>query len=311
MTLRETDRYIAYLKAKKSVDDRALNRHVWQSLRTALPAANRREPIRAVELGAGTGAMLDRIRQWELTEYFDYTMVDINPDYLAARVSAERQPSLTAPSSAASRKDNDARVSFEHEHGTVTTVCADLHDFLDDPANRRQFRLAIAHAVMDLVDIDTVLAGLRRIVRAGGLLYLSLNYDGWTCLLPPVDSPFEKIIFDRYHRSMDRRTAGGRPAGASRTGRLLFDGLERHQMPILAAGSSDWIVCPRHGRYGEDDAFFLKIIIQTIHRQLRQDAKIDQNRLSRWVSERTTQIETGRLTLIARNFDFLATVSNV
>ena len=51
-----------YLSAKKSVDDRALNQHVWQSLHAALciqsePAA----PLRVIEIGAGIGTMVERM----------------------------------------------------------------------------------------------------------------------------------------------------------------------------------------------------------------------------------------------------------
>lgn len=304
----EPNRYIAYLKAKKSVDDRALNRHVWQTLKESLAGGNPRRPLQVVELGAGIGTMLDRIGQWELTDRFDYTMVEINPAYLDAFRSGESRRSTDPSATVAWQDENHARVSFGTAAGTVATVCADLNDYVSATTRRGRFDLAIAHAVMDIVDIETTLAGIRQVVKPGGLVYLSLNYDGWTCLLPPVDSSFEQILFDRYHRSMDQRVVGGRPSGASRTGRLLFAGLQRLRMPILAAGGSDWIVYPRQGRYSEDETFFLEMILHTVDRQLRQDGSLDQRRLAAWVTERCAQIDAARLILMARNIDFLAAV---
>ena len=46
-----------YLLAKQSVDDRALNRTVLESMKSALPAG----PLRIIEVGAGVGTMLMRL----------------------------------------------------------------------------------------------------------------------------------------------------------------------------------------------------------------------------------------------------------
>jgi len=49
-----------YLLSKQSVDDRALNRIVLDSLRANLPGT----PLRIIEVGAGIGSMLTRILRW-------------------------------------------------------------------------------------------------------------------------------------------------------------------------------------------------------------------------------------------------------
>ena len=51
-----------YLLSKQSVDDRALNRTVLDSLKANLPAA----PIRIIEVGAGIGTMLTRLLRWDV-----------------------------------------------------------------------------------------------------------------------------------------------------------------------------------------------------------------------------------------------------
>ena len=65
-----------YLLAKQSVDDRALNRHVNETLAASLPEG----PIRVVEVGAGIGSMLLRLLRWGLLKQADYTLVDEMPE---------------------------------------------------------------------------------------------------------------------------------------------------------------------------------------------------------------------------------------
>ena len=55
-----------YLAAKKSIDDRALNRYVWKALCQALPQTTGAAPANIVEIGAGIGTMLARIVDWGL-----------------------------------------------------------------------------------------------------------------------------------------------------------------------------------------------------------------------------------------------------
>jgi hypothetical protein len=61
--------FIRYLEAKKSVDDRAINRHVWQVLSGSLPQTSPEKPLRIVEMGAGIGTMIERMIEWELLDW--------------------------------------------------------------------------------------------------------------------------------------------------------------------------------------------------------------------------------------------------
>jgi len=61
-----------YLLSKQSVDDRALNRNVLDSLKSNLPAS----PIRIIEVGAGIGTMLARLVRWGVVTKADYILVD-------------------------------------------------------------------------------------------------------------------------------------------------------------------------------------------------------------------------------------------
>lgn len=290
--------YIRYLTAKKSVDDRALNRHVWQMLKTGLPPATPRTPLWIIEMGAGIGTMFERVLEWGLASHVNYTMVEVNPAFLADFQARTAEQPFHSHGPGPPREDS---------HGTVVeTICADLYDVVSDRRQYDRWDLIMAHAVMDLVDAAEVLAGMARLVKPGGLLYLSLIYDGWTEFLPQDDLNFERYLFERYHRSMQNRVHRGRPAGTtSRSAAAMFAHLTALHLPILAAGASDWIVFPRRRDYMEDEAYFLVMIIDTILRQLRQDNTIDQERLTAWAARRHAQVRTGELIFMARNMDFL------
>ncbi len=50
--------FLRYLRAKKTVDDRALNAGVWAQLAAHLGA---RDDVRILEAGAGIGTMIERL----------------------------------------------------------------------------------------------------------------------------------------------------------------------------------------------------------------------------------------------------------
>ena len=60
-----------YLLAKQSVDDRALNRFVLDTLKANLP----QPPVRIIEAGAGMGTMRARLLSGEVITQADYVLV--------------------------------------------------------------------------------------------------------------------------------------------------------------------------------------------------------------------------------------------
>jgi SAM-dependent methyltransferase len=294
--------YVRYLEAKKFIDDRALNRQVWETLKASLTDLKRYEPVRVIEMGAGIGTMFARAVEWGLAPAFNYQLVEVNPYYLnaAKRRCRSLWSGLTGDS---------ARPSLGVSGGVDYTAeywCADLYDIISDPRQSRQWDLVIAHAVMDLVDIAVVLEGFRQLLRSEGLLYLSLNYDGITRFLPLWDPDFEKHMMDRYHYSMDTRLNNGRPSGSSQSGRDLITGLKSVGIDLKAAGSSDWMVWPHNRRYSAHEIYFLEMIVDTIASQLRLDPAIDATQLEAWAAHRHAQIASGELIFMAHNLDLLA-----
>ncbi len=271
--------FIRYLAVKQTVDDRALNTHVYETLRAELPPG----PLDVLEVGAGTGAMLDRlVARGLLAAGGRYTAVDADPANVAAAL--ERYSRRTSPLS----------VSWE---------AADVYDFARRKRGRRAWDLLIAHAFLDLVDAPRLLPELLALLRPGGLFYFTINFDGLTILEPPVDPGFDEQVIDLYHRTMDERTADGRPAGDSRSGRHLLWQLPAAGAEILAAGASDWVVVPSRGGYAADEADFLRAILGFFEQSLSGRPELNPARLAGWLARRRAQIEAGELIYVAHQID--------
>ena len=83
MPVPSTYSFTRYLTAKKSVDDRALNQHVWQSLAAALPRATPEKPLQILEVGAGLGTMVERLFAGGMLTHATYTAIDLEPTLVA------------------------------------------------------------------------------------------------------------------------------------------------------------------------------------------------------------------------------------
>ncbi len=296
-----------YLAAKKSIDDRALNHHVWETLRQTLPQATGNEPLNILEIGAGIGTMFERIIDMGLlTGPATYLATDSDPGQLRA---ARKYLSLWAE-----KRGHSCSWSGEHR-GLLSTAEAEIfltlelaraEELADRSDSHPPFHLVIAHAVLDLVDFPVVLPRLLSGLTHNGLAYFTCNFDGETVFLPECAADEE--IVNHYHASMESRLTG-----ASHTGRRLLSFLQRPGLELLAAGSSDWVIHPRGQRYSTDEAFFLHAIIETVEKELSNKASplsVQENtaylaNLTEWAQLRHRQVKNGELSFLARHLDLL------
>ena len=286
--------YARYLAAKTTVDDRALNRHVLAELCRLMRAG----APRVLEVGAGLGTMVARLMDWGAVGAGEYVMLDADRrlldcsrrwlcDWAAARgLRSDLLPD--------GLRVGDIRVRLVH---------AELGSYLE-AARGALADVLIANAVLDLVDVPAVLPGLLRLLIPGGVYWFTINYDGESIFAP--DHPHDDQVMRAYHRDMDERIRYGRPAGESRTGRLLFHYLRAAGAPALAAGSSDWVVYPaRDGDYPADEAYFLRSILSTIQNALRsREDRVEPAELTDWLAVRGRQLDAGELVYIAHQLDF-------
>lgn len=273
------DAFARYLSAKKTVDDRALNGHVWHIFTANLPAAR---PLRVLEVGAGIGTMIERLAERAaLPQEVQYTAVDLD----AANIRAAQARSHLLPST-----------------WSIDFAAEDVFAFAASAA--RRWDVLIAHAFLDLVALDSALPLLLDLLEPDGLFYFTINFDGETILQPVIDAAFDARVLDLYHRTMDERLVDGRPSGHSRTGRRLFAQLPAAGGEILAAGSSDWVVYAGPDGYPADEAAFLHFIIDTIAGALHGHPELERHLFAAWIAQRHAQIAAGTLVYIAHQLDF-------
>lgn len=287
-----------YLAAKKPLDDRALNQHVWDTMTRTVHPALPGAPIRILEVGCGIGTMLERllVRTFGKTQSperkdsseitFTYTGIDSDPENISqARTRfAHLSPFILHPSS---------------------FILSDLFS-LPPTLLLASFDLLIAHAVLDLLPLPRALPHLFSTLRPGGVFYFTLNFDGETIFQP--EHPLDPLILALYHRSMDERLTDGQPSGDSRTGRHLFGHLQGAGAEILAAGSSDWVVFPGSQGYPGDEAYFLHHILHFFEQSLTGHPDLTAGDLTDWLTTRSTQVERGELVYLAHQLDFVGRI---
>jgi hypothetical protein len=294
--------YPRYLAAKKTIDDRALNRHVWETLRQALAQGTGGEPVQILEIGAGIGTMLERVVDWGLLK---------GPATYVATDSAESHLRAAKHHLTKWAAERGHVLAWSGEQGGLLRT-ANSEVFLvfdvvscEELAGRKDtlgpFHLLLAHGVLDLVDFPVVLPPLMERLSTNGLASLTCNFDGETVFLPEYPGRAEEEVISLYHASMETRLPG-----ASHTGRRLLAFLQRPGLEVLAAGSSDWVVHPRDGRYAMDEAFFLHAIIATVEQELAKSNSVPPSALTAWAGLRRRQIEAGELFFLARHLDLLA-----
>ena len=285
--------FVRYLAAKQTVDDRALNRVVWDTLGKALPAQTAARPLRVLEVGAGIGTMIERLVRREVLRHVVYTAIDADANNIAELKRRWVAWQASTP-------------------GVVVEAEAlDVFELTARPTVRGKWDVLIAHAFLDLLNLPQALPQLLAVLRSGGLFYFTLNFDGATILQPEIDPAFDAEIEQLYHQTMDERLTYGEPSGDSHTGRHLFHLLRRAGVEILEAGSSDWVVYADRAGYRNDEAYFLHFIIDTIQRALSaHPALVDQQAaFQAWIDRRHRQIEEGTLVYLAHQIDLVGRIT--
>lgn len=298
--------FTRYLSAKKSVDDRALNRRVWEALVERVPNSSRSKPLKVLEIGAGIGTMLARMVDWGHLKFAHYTAVDSQPEviYYARKYLSDWAQSKDLQ---VQETKHGLLISGEQMHIEFHLEGIDLYDFLAENQGGRAWDVLAAHAFLDLLDLPSTLPKLLELCK---VWYFSLNYDGLTILEPTIEVEFDQLVLDLYDRTMDNCLVGGVKSGDSRTGRHLFTHLTETGATIAAAGSSDWVVHPGRDGYPHDEEYFLHFIINTIYEALRFDPVLEEKRFENWIKERHAQIERRELVYIAHQIDFMGMSSS-
>ncbi len=270
---------VRYLEAKRSVDDRALNRRVRDRLLAALPPAST-----VVEFAAGTGVTVPRLIDWGVTE-FDYRGIEQDAD-LVAYARDRRAAELAATVDGVTPTDDGFRAGD-------ATAAFHVGDALACPADDAD--LVVAQAFADLVPLDDLLDAVARTLGPDGVAYLPITFDGGTLFQP--DHPADARVEAAYHEWI-----AAKPGRDPRAGRHLIDRLRERDGELLAVGASDWIVRPVEGEYPEDERYFLSVILDFVADAL---AGSDVSGASDWVECRREQLAADELSYVAHQYDLL------
>jgi hypothetical protein len=202
-----------------------------------------------------------------------------------------------------SEQEGSIRLEGQGRDWLISLEAMDFIAFCQGQNGLPGWDLLLAHAFLDLLDLETGLPQLLSLLRRGGLYYFTLIFDGGTIFHPIGEEPeFENQVIKLYHRSMDEREEGG--GGHSQTGRRILGDLGPRTERILAAGSSDWVVWPTAGgTYPAEEAYFLHYILETIHQAVSSYPELDKEKFQAWLNKRHGQVEAGELIYVAHQLD--------
>ena len=287
-----------YLDAKRTVDDRALNRRVINRLADEVVEieTNTEDALRVLDVGAGIGTTLERLLECGvLPKTVEYTLVDVREANI--ETARERLPQWAAANGyETTETDGGLCIDGDDQRIEVGFVVADAFEYVEPG----MWDLLVGQAFLDLFETKTAFDELLVALSPGGLYYFPITFDGGTVFEPPVDSALDERIERCYHERID-------DGGDSHAGRhLLARACETDT--VLAAGSSDWVVHPNDGTYPADEAFFLRYIVDTIAGAFENTGKIDTASLAGWTAARHRQIGRGELVYVAHQLDILGRV---
>ena len=184
-----------YLHSKQTVDDRALNKDVFATLKANLPPA----PFSVIEIGAGIGTMFTRLIEWDLLTNADYLALDEMDENIAYASEWIPKWAESAGLRADRIAENKIRLRDQVRDICITFERADVFDFIK--ANPPKSDLLIAQSVLDLFPLPESLPKLFSLTKS--LAWLTINFDGMTTFEPTIDAALDATIERLYHELMD------------------------------------------------------------------------------------------------------------
>ena len=276
--------HAAYLDAKRSLDDRSIDRGVLSRFAAELPP----DPT-ILEVGAGTVTMVERLRDWGVLDGGRWVAVDAHEAALSTgrRRLAGRSDSRVVRDGV---EGEHGEVGGDHDGDPIVRLgdlavefrVADAFEYAATTDER--FDAVVGCAFFDVVDADSAVETLSAV---SSLAYAPITYDGETTVAPP--DPDDEAVLDGYHRHMREYRPGG-PEGAAD---LMWAAAD-----VVASGPSPWRIEPP---YTDDEQAVLAHLLDTIESAVGEtgyDA-------SDWAARRREAVASAELAYTARNRDLL------
>ena len=193
----ETFDYVKYLDLKKSIDNKSLNKVIWDKFSNWLMARNKQgETLNVLEIGAGIGTMIERLLESSLLQKGHYIALEPEPSFKQAAMCrfkswASNHNCIFQINSEGlwhiSNNEIDLKIEWIE---TDTNMIAKLF-------NNDSFDLLLSHAVVDLLPVPTIMPIILKKLKAQGACYFSLNFSGNTEFYPAHDNDHK--ISEQYH----------------------------------------------------------------------------------------------------------------
>lgn len=286
-----------YLAAKRTVDDRAINRRVLRRFTGELYRcfAQSSRPVDILEVGAGVGTMVARLAAWNALPFrVRYRCVDRDPEVIET-AHAVLPGWLESAGYEVARDDHGIVARTGRDRLRVTLVEGDALD------ERTRADAVIAAAFLDIVPVRTTIHSLLGTLRPEGVVYAPITYDGTTVFQPP--HPADPIVEALYHEHMD---AVRDQPGTSRAGQHTLAAVAGTGNEVVAVGAADWEVSPAPEGYAGEEAVFLDGVLGMVGEALETTAPPSlEPEVADWRAVRTRQLDDGTLGLVAHNLDLL------
>jgi hypothetical protein len=297
-----TGAFQRYLRAKRTVDDRALDQRLVDELREALAARATAGdgPLRVLEAGAGIGTMISRLVDWEILPpgTTHYTAVDLQSENIAAlpqylRTWADGRKTSVVDADPLTLVGPDRRIEVEATDADVVAYAEQTEEPQD---------LVVGVALLDILGVSN-LDSLVGTLGAGGVCYFPITFDGGTRFYPA--HPADRSVEGHYHTHMDQKEGGSSRAGGEALARLQW----LSGVNVDAAGS-DWVVTPTDGSYPADEAYLLRHILDTIEAAVTEVTAGGFEPLDQWLTRRRAQVDAGELLYLTHQLDLLGQVDD-
>jgi SAM-dependent methyltransferase len=286
-----------YFEAKAFVDEKSLHEPT-KSLFLAVAGGMKGSVL---DLGCGSGKMIQRLLKWGVPGSTIYVGVDSDP-----LVVEPFEHTFNSFFGQVETSAKDDRIEISAPGGIrILLYTMGAEAFL---RKRDQFEVITACSFFDLVSVCSVLPLAYEKLRKGGCVYFACNFDGETYFQPTISSELDETVVRLYHDSMRRRNLTlGIPDGDYCSGRKLGPVWQRCGGEVVSLGPSDWVIRPRQGGYREEERHVLQSIVSFVAQALSGCSELAPEEIDCWVRERRRQLENGELIFFARNLDFLGT----
>jgi SAM-dependent methyltransferase len=277
-----------WLRLREPVDARARSRRVLGQL---LKSLGSRSALRACDLGSGTGAAIRFLAPALALPRQRWIAVEPDPDLVAFAPEHWRADGWSVCQNGDRWTIQRGDIQIELEIRTCSLEAIDTNE----PA---EHDLVTAQAVADVVSSEALIDAIHRLLRPGGLAYVTGTYAGSTVFrdLDGTLDPRQELVERSFHAGMDERAwIPGSRAGGTLAARLAAAGLQ-----IIAQDSADWVV-------GDQDADLLAAMLALVSRSAAQAASsADVGAIAAWAQHQRALLDVGRLTLRAAHVDLLA-----